>query len=455
MQSIQNRYSAFIDKHLGGSVFSGREIVKMFIPFYLDSLSIFFINMLTTALISSNGEQSIAAVSLVSPLLSLVYCMFNGIGAGGTVVVAQSCGTNDDSLIKRASVMVLWPTVGMGLIAVVPMLIFASPLLRVLYPTTEAAVISKATAYLMGCVVSVIPFTVYTAIFAVLRGMGESKKCLVLTIIINVAYLVFSFILLNFLHLDIKGSYLALISARVVGMAAAIWELMRVRKGVRLKASDLLVYDRELLKKTFRVSIPLSLEQLLGSAGGVISARYMSRLGTTPLAINAIANSLMGMLQSPAYSSGSLAVTIVGRCFGAGKKDEAKAYTYKSYLLGSVLFLVTAVIFYPLLPVIIKIYKPTAECARLTMQLLYICFPMILLFLPGNQVLPSALRCYVDNVYPSVVSFSVMWIVNILGGYLLAITAGMGLMGVWVASWSGWAIRTVAYGLRFRKISNC
>lgn len=453
MQSIKTRDSSFIERHLGGTEFSGREIIRMLVPFYLDSLSIFFISMLITALISGNGEQSVAAVSLVSPILSLVSCMFNGIGAGGTVVVAQSCGSGDDNLIKRASVMVIWPTVGIGLIAVIPMLLFASPLLRVLYPSTEAAVLAKATTYLQGALISVIPFTVYTAVFSVLRGMGESKKCLVLSVIINVAYLIFSFIFLNFLNLDIKGSYLALIFARIAGMAAAVFALLRVRYGVRLSFNDLKVFDKELLIKTFKVSIPLSFEQILGSCGSIISQVYMSMLGTSALAANAVANSLLGILQVPANAAGALTVTVVGRCFGANKRKEARDYSYKCYLIGIILFTLTALVFYPLLPYIIRIYKPTADTASIAMKLLYLSIPMLMLFLPGTQVMPSALRCFVDNVFPSAFSLAVMWIINILGGYLLAIPAGLGLIGVWISSWAGWVIRALGYTWRFNHIS--
>ena len=55
----------------------------------LDSLSVMLIGMRITALISSNGQSSMAAVALVGPVTNLVVCMFNGIGAGGTVIVAQ------------------------------------------------------------------------------------------------------------------------------------------------------------------------------------------------------------------------------------------------------------------------------------------------------------------------------------------------------------------------------
>ena len=69
---------------LSGSIFTWQQILRMTVPYVLDSLSIMLIGMLITALISKNGETSVAAVSLVGPITNLVVCMFNGIGAGGT-----------------------------------------------------------------------------------------------------------------------------------------------------------------------------------------------------------------------------------------------------------------------------------------------------------------------------------------------------------------------------------
>lgn len=50
-------------------VFTRRQLASMTLPFILDSLSIMLISMLITALISSAGESSVAAVNLVSPHL--------------------------------------------------------------------------------------------------------------------------------------------------------------------------------------------------------------------------------------------------------------------------------------------------------------------------------------------------------------------------------------------------
>mgnify|MGYP003314433203 CR=1 FL=1 len=92
----------FLTRTLSGTVFTWREVWELLLPGVLDSLSIMFINMLITALISKTGESSVAAVSLVSPVSALIVNVFSGISAGGTVVVAQCCGRKDIAQKKKA-----------------------------------------------------------------------------------------------------------------------------------------------------------------------------------------------------------------------------------------------------------------------------------------------------------------------------------------------------------------
>lgn len=82
----------------------------MTLPFILDSLSIMLISMLITALISSAGESSVAAVNLVSPIFTLIVCLMNGISAGGTVEIAQSYGSRDMERMNLAAGHILWMT---------------------------------------------------------------------------------------------------------------------------------------------------------------------------------------------------------------------------------------------------------------------------------------------------------------------------------------------------------
>lgn len=440
----------YLDRKLSGSVFNWHQIIDLIIPGVLDSLSIMFINSLITALISSNGEASVAAVSLCSPITGLICNFFMGLSDGGGIIVSQSYGKNDSALLKRSIGMTVWLPVLVGAIICLPFLVIPRQILHLLYPQSEALVMEKACTYLAGCAWSILPYTLYTALFRILRGLGESKRCLILSIIINVAYLLFSILFLNVLQMDINGSVTALILARVVGAAAAVVALFVWKPPVKMSFREIFAYDGMILRANLRISIPLGMEQTFVSLGGLVSQMYMTALGTTAIAINAIGNSLMGLLYSPAMSISSLSVTVVGRCIGAEKYDEAYQYGKRCNHIALLLLIITSLIFYPLLPVLLLQYHPSPEAEVMVRRLLFASIPCLMLFWPTSFTMPATLRSASDSLFPSVVSLSVLWLVNIALGYVLAIHAGLGLWGIWIATWSAWAIRTALFQFRFR-----
>jgi len=445
-----SRVDSFLTRSLSGPVFTWRQIIDLLIPGVLDSLSIMFIMMLITALISSNGETSVAAVALVSPITGLINCMFNGIAAGGSVVVAQSMGRRDPNQIQRSIGNALVLTIAVGVAICVPFLLSPFGILHLLYPTAEAEVMRKAMIFLSGSIWATLPFTVFQACFNILRGLGESKRCLVLSIIINVAYLLMSILFLNVLDMDIQGSVLALFLARFIGAACAVITLFFLHPPVKPEAREMFRFDKFLAKGTLKVGLPLGFEQICLSLGNIVAEMYMILLGTTALATHAIGTSIMGLIFAPAMSASGLAVTVVGRCIGAGENEEAYRYGKSITNISLILMGLACIIAYPLLPVLMQQYNPSPEAEAMATRLLYWSIFGLMIFYPKSSTLPAVLRAGSDTMYPSIVSMAVLWVFTIGMGYILAIPMGLGLNGTWIAMWSGWAARSTAFSFRFR-----
>ena len=221
-----------LDKKLGSSIFTGRQIISMLMPLIMDSFFVFGIGVLTTAMISSSSQESVAAVSLVGPLYMMVYAINNAISAGGTVVVAMFKGKGETERVKEAAGQLIVGLPLSSLAACILLVLCADPLIRFLFHGMEETILVKAEHYLIGVAISAVFLSVYMSGFAVFRGLGETKKCLHLSILINVLHFVASFVFINILKLDIMGSALSLNLARLVGGMAAV--LMLISKKVRL-----------------------------------------------------------------------------------------------------------------------------------------------------------------------------------------------------------------------------
>ena len=67
-----SKIDKFLEKQFGSTLFSYGEIFAMLLPLILDQFFINFINLLTTAMISSSSQESVSAVSLISPLYMMI-----------------------------------------------------------------------------------------------------------------------------------------------------------------------------------------------------------------------------------------------------------------------------------------------------------------------------------------------------------------------------------------------
>ena len=176
--------SSYLSRQFGSTLFTHQQIFSMLVPLILDSFFVSLIGMLTTAMISSSSQESVSAVSLVSPLYMLIYAVYNAISAGGTVVVAQYKGRGDEEMMKKTAGQLILATPLSAIICAAILIIFSHPLVNFLFQGVEAGVLAKAEDYLIGMAISMIFLAVYMSGFAVFRGLGETKKCLHLTIFV-------------------------------------------------------------------------------------------------------------------------------------------------------------------------------------------------------------------------------------------------------------------------------
>jgi len=440
----------FLDRQFGSTLFTYGQIFAMLLPLVLDQFFINLIGLLTTAMISSSSQESVSAVSLVSPLYMMIFAIFNAISVGGTVIVAQYKGRGDKEKIRAASGQVMLATASVAIVSCVILVAFADLLVHLMFGAADPIVIDKARGYLVGVAISQIFLSFYMGAFAVFRGLGEAKICLRLTIIINLIHLLASMLFLNVLHLDIFGTTLSLNIARMVGGVIAVWLLMRPNSTMRVHLRHIYKVDWSILKSVFKLGIPFALEQMFFHGGSMLVQTFIVQLGTISVAANAIANSAFSIVYAAGLAVGTLATIVVGQCIGAGDKALARRYGAKMISLGTVIIFSSIIILFPLMPVILNLYQAPKETLSIIYTLLFTAIIPMLFFWSVSNVMPCVLRAAGDSTFSSVVSLITMWIVRVGLGYVFAIWFGFGVQGVWICMGVEWAVRTLVFYIRYR-----
>lgn len=430
-------------------MFTSREFFGILGPVILDQFFMYLISMLTTAMISASSQDSVSAVSLVNPIIFLAMALFGAVASGGTVVVAQYKGKGNPLRVRQAAGQAALATLAVSIVVAAVMIIFASPIVSVLFHAAGEAVCKKAVDYLIGMSVSFVPFSFYSASFSALRGVGDSKSCLRLTIIINVIHLILSMLFLNVMHLDIFGTVLSYLLARIIGSSAALFSLMSKRGRIGVRFSDIFRFEGRLMKSIFRMGIPFAIEQCFYNGGTIIAQAYMVLLGNIAVAANAIANSVFSLIYAAGFAVSVVSLTVVGQCIGAGKLDLARHYGKRLNRLGNGICALSVAVLLPLTPLLLMLHAPEAETLPVIYPLLFIGSAFMPFVWSGANVMSNTLRAAGDATFTSVTSLVCMWAARVGLGYLLALPLGIGINGVWIAMGVEWIIKTIVFHIRF------
>lgn len=445
---ILRKINNALDARFTTSLFTYKELRKMYFPLVLDQLFIFIIGVLSTAMVASSGTGAAAAVNLVNVIGNLAYAIFSAIALGGSIVVARAKGASDPERVHRAIGQSVSGCLVASLVLSILLYVFSEALIRMLYSSAEPAVIESAVEYMKVYVISFPFYAVFNAVFNAFRSLGDSKSSLVLTIVINTAHLLFSYVFINILEFSTVGAALSYLTARVLGLIFGMIWLFRQKSGIRMRPKHFLSLDREILKDIRVLGLPFALEQLLFQGGILLVQRYLSALHTIELDAYSISNSVFFLYYAFAYSITAMAGTVCGQCVGAGEIGLAKKYCKDLIRVGRFVMIFAILILMPLTPALLNLYAPAESMRSVIFFSLAIgALPMPVIW--GEAfVIPTAIRTAGDTRFTSMISIVAMFLGRMGFGYLFTISFGFGVMGVWLGQFIEWLFRAVIMSIR-------
>lgn len=447
---IKQKTVTLLNKYFTGESINYREIITIIIPILVDQAFLIIMSLLNTAMIASAGVAAVSAVNMVDSLNIFLVNVFIAIATGGTVIVAQYKGIGDRKMVTKTATQAVSAVTIFSIALSVAVIIFNEPTLNLLFGDAEQDVLSNAKLYLIGSCFSYPFIAIYQAVCGGLRGVGETKPVLGLSLLMNLINTVLNIILIIILDFGVLGLVISVISARIVGMVASLLYIIKYNDTIQFKIKNALQLDFTILKKVMFIGIPFAAEQLFFNGGKLITQTFIVKLGTLALTANAIAGSLTLLFQIGPNALSIAIVTVVGQCIGRRNIKDARRFTNSFIFLSSIFFVVTAVALLPFFPLLMKLFSaPNEIISTIFMLVLITAVAQPILWSPAF-LLPSALRAAGDSNFTSIASLLSMWFVRVILGYVLGVTLGFGIIGVWVAMIIEWSIRGVVFYLRYK-----
>jgi putative MATE family efflux protein len=439
-----------LNKHFTGNSMDYKQMFAMIIPIFVDTAFVVVMSIMNTAMISSSGVAAVSAVSTVDTLNIFIFSVLIAVATGGTVIVAQYKGRGNQEMVSHSAAQAVSSVTIFSILISLIVIVFHAPTLDLLFGSAETDVLHNAKIFLIGSCISFPFLAIYQAVTGVLRGVAETKACLVLSLILNITCFVLNIILIIGFDLGVIGLAISLVFSRVLGAAVSLIYLIKYNHTLRFKIKNALKLNIAILKKIMYIGLPFAAEQMFFNGGKLLTQTFIVQFGTLAITVNAISNSLSTLFQVAGTTLSVAIVTIVGQCIGRKDIQDARKFIRSLIGLSIIFFVLMSIIILPLFPLLVNLYAPPDEIVPTIFTLMLLITITQPIFWSLSFIMPSALRAAGDSKFTSIVSLLSMWLFRVILGYILGVSLGFGIIGVWVAMVAEWAVRGLIFAWRYK-----
>jgi len=277
-------------------------------------------------MVNSLGEEVLAAVGVGQMIFFALIVLLGAVGMGVTALVARHVGAGEReqaSEVLKQSLIV--GSLFSGVIAVAGILT-ARPLLRAL--GSAPAVVEYGAQYIITLYFGLIPMALGFFIGAGLRGAGDTRTPMVISIFMNVINVLACYTLVfgkfGFPPMGVTGAALAMNLAFILA-TVVLFLLFPLKLSVlpmRLRGWKI---RREVAWRIFRIGTPTAAEWELLQVGLVLYIAIVNHYGTSTTAAYIIGMTVLSFAQLPGFGLQAAATTLVGQSLGANNIPRAEA----------------------------------------------------------------------------------------------------------------------------------
>lgn len=443
-------YQKFFEKGIGGShLFTNKDIWKLLLPVMVEQLLMSLMGTVDTMMVSNIGSEAISAVSLVDSINVLFIQAFAALAAGGTIVCSQYLGRKDIKNAGNSANQVVLTTTALSLVAMIICIVFRNLLLRAIFGSVDAGVMENSLVYFQITAFSFPFIAVFNAGSAVFRAQRNTRLPMTISVISNCLNIAGNACLIFVFNMGVAGAAISTLASRIFCAVVVM---------IYLRSPDLELYvrdyrkirpDWECIRRVLHVGVPSGIENSMFQFGKLAIQSTVSTLGTAAIAAQAMTNLLENMNGIAALGMGIGMMTIIGQCIGADRDDEAVYYIKKITLWAEAAIALSCIL-------VLALTRPVTILAGMEKESAALCFSMmcaITVFKPVlwvfSFILPYGMRAAGDVKFSMIVTCLSMWLCRVVLAVLLCRLTPIGPMGVWVAMFTDWGVRTIIFARRF------
>lgn len=424
-------------------------ILALGVPAMIENLLQTVVGFVDTLFVSRIGLNEVTAVGVSNTILNVYLAIFLAIGVGTSSMIAKRVGAGNVAEAKQIARQSAWLAAVAGLLFGLVTLFFAEPLLRLM--GAEPAVLDSGVIYFRIVAVPSVLISLMTVFGSILRSAGDTKTPMKVGIRINIIHIVLDYVLIFGLAgipgMGIAGAALATVLVRLIGCFALYRSIARTPLAFSLFRKE----DKNpFMKPLLKLSGPAAAERLIMRLGQVLYMGLIVRIGTEVYAAHTIAGNIEVFSYMPGYGLAIAATTLVGQYLGAGRRRDAYQFGLYTAGVAVIIMSVGGLLLFVLGSVAASWFtgeQPVIEMVAAALRIDAFAQP----FLAVGLVLAGALQGAGDTKSPMYSTAIGMWLIRVIGVYILGIGLDLGITGIWLSIAIDLAIRAGFLFYRFRK----
>jgi putative MATE family efflux protein len=414
-----------------------RTVLRIAWPSILENLLQSVLGFVTVILVGQLGATEVAAAGASQQVQMLFISAFFALSMGATVIVAHAFGAGQHDGIGVAAKQSTMATILLSVVISIVVFVFARPMLVIM--GADGDVVDKGARFQQISAVGFIFMAVMFVLGGALRGVGDTRTPMLVTLGINVVNVVLAVPLIfggaGLPRLELDGAAIAQNVSRFIGCVVLGWLLYRGHHGVSIAGRDGWLPNGTFLRRLSDIAIPSMGESLLRSGGQFLFVIVVFQLGTAIAASHQIAQNAVFLSMFPGFGFSMAATALVGQSLGARNPERARAAAQTATRACIVWMSVMGVFFFIFAEPIMRLSASGEDKQQIidagVAALRVIAFAQP--FQAIGFVLAGALRGAGDTRWPMVSTGLSMWLFRIPLAYAFAITFDLGLAGVYLA----------------------
>ena len=426
--------------------FSGPAIISMLVASSYNIVDAIFVGRL--------GPESLAALTIVFPLMMIFMAISMGTGAGAASLISRRLGAGDNEGANRVAGVTISITLLIGALMTAIVLPNLEALLRLF--GASGAILPLAESYMSILATYAVLAFFPMAIGTIVRAEGNpilSGAVMIVSALANIGLdPVFIFGLGPIPAMGVAGAATATVIARAIGAIILVVYFVSGRTSYRFRPSYFLP-DMRTLAEIYRVGFASIIRAAAGSVVMILVNRTAASFGIIPLAVLGVVFRSLSFIFMPCMGIGQGMMPLVGFNFGAKKMERVGEVVIKA-AIACTIWITLCWIFVMLFPSqVISIFNKDPEFLEIGTQAVRIF--SLLLFAIGIQIPTTFFFQGIGKGLPSAVLASARQVLFLLPA-LFILPPLFGLTGLWatfpVADGLSTVLTLVWTGIQFRKM---